>query len=32
MLQDDGDAVHVEPPLPEVGVHGEDGLPVGGKQ
>lgn len=23
--------MHVQPSLPEVGVHGEDGLPVGGK-
>jgi hypothetical protein len=32
MLQDDTDAVHVQPPLPEVGIHGKDGLPVGGKK
>lgn len=31
MLEDDCDAMHVQPSLPEVGVHGEDGLPVGGK-
>lgn len=23
--------MHVQPPLPEVGIHGEDRLPVGGK-
>lgn len=31
MFQDNSDAVHVQPSLPEVSVHGEDGLPVGGK-
>lgn len=31
MFQDDGDAMHVQPPLPEVSVHGEDGLPVRGE-
>ncbi len=31
MLQNDSDAMHVQPALPEVGVHGQDGLPVGGK-
>lgn len=31
MLQEENDAMHVQPPLPEVGIHGEDRLPVGGK-
>lgn len=31
MFEDDSDAMHVQPSLPEGGVHGEDGLPVGGK-
>lgn len=31
MFEDDSDAMHVQPSLPEVGVHGEDGLPVGSK-
>lgn len=31
MFQDNSDAMHVQPSLPEVGIHGEDGLPVGGK-
>lgn len=31
MFKDDGNAMHVQPSLPEVGVHGEDGLPIGRK-
>lgn len=31
MFEDDSDAMHVQPSLPEGGVHGEDGLPVGSK-
>lgn len=31
MFKDDSDAMHVQPSLPEVSVHGEDGLPVGSK-
>lgn len=31
VLQDDSNAVHVKPSLPEVGVHGQDRLPVEGK-
>lgn len=31
MFEEDGNAMHVQPSLPEVGIHGEDWLPVGGK-
>lgn len=31
MFKNNSDAMHVQPSLPEVGIHGEDGLPVGGK-
>lgn len=31
MFQNDSNAMHVQPALPEVSVHGQDGLPVGGK-
>lgn len=31
VLKDDGNTMHVQPSLPEVGVHGEDGFPVGGE-
>lgn len=31
MLQKDHYTMHVQPPLPEVGIHGKDRLPVGGK-
>lgn len=31
MFKDDCNAMHVQPSLPEVGIHGEDGLPVGSK-
>lgn len=31
MLQKDDYTMHVQPPLPEVGIHGKNGLPVGGK-
>lgn len=31
MFKDDSNTMHVQPSLPEVGVHGEDGLPVGSK-
>lgn len=31
MFKDDSNAVHVQPSLPEVGIHGQDGLPVGRK-
>lgn len=31
MFKNNSDAMHVQPSLPEVGIHGEDRLPVGGK-
>lgn len=31
MFKDDSNAMHVQPSLPEVGIHGENGLPVGSK-
>lgn len=31
MLQKENNTMHVQPPLPEVGIHGKDRLPVGGK-
>lgn len=31
MFKDYRDAMHVQPSLPEIGIHGEDGLPVGSK-
>lgn len=31
MFKDDSNAMHVQPSLPEGGIHREDGLPVGGK-
>lgn len=31
MLQKEDYTMHVQPPLPEVGIHGKDRLPVGGK-
>lgn len=31
MFKDDSNVMHVQPSLPEVGIHGEDGLPVGSK-
>lgn len=31
MLQQQNDAMHVQPPLPEVCIHGKDWFPVGGE-
>lgn len=31
MFQNDSNAMHVQPSLPEVGIHGKDGLPIGSK-
>lgn len=31
MFKDYSDAMHVQPPLPEISIHGEDGFPVGSK-